>query len=90
MNKVVEKKLVGKIAHYFSKISVAVIELSADLHVGDTIRIEGATTAFEQRVDSIEIENQKLEAATSGQAIGLKVKEKVRPNDSVYKVMRAE
>jgi translation elongation factor EF-1alpha len=90
VNNVVEKKLVGRIAHYFSKIGVAVIELSADLKVGDTIRIEGGTTAFEQRVDSIEIEKQKLEAATGGQAIGLKVKEKVRPNDSVYKLTRAE
>jgi translation elongation factor EF-1alpha len=90
VNNVVEKKLVGRIAHYFSKIGVAVIELSADLKVGDTIRIEGATTAFEQLVDSIEIEKQKLEAATGGQAIGLKVKEKVRPSDSVYKLTRAE
>jgi translation elongation factor EF-1alpha len=89
VNEVAEKKIVGRITHYFSKIGVAVIELSADLKVGDTIRIEGATSAFEQVVDSMEIENQKIEAATEGQAIGLKVKEKVRPHDAVYKVTRA-
>jgi translation elongation factor EF-1alpha len=89
VNEVAEKKIVGRITHYFSKIGVAVIELSADLKVGDTIRIEGATSTVEQVVDSMEIENQKIEAATEGQAIGLKVKEKVRPHDAVYKVTRA-
>ena len=82
-----EKKLIGKITHYFSKIGVVVVELSDELHVGDRIRIEGATTSFEQVVESMEIDNKKVETATSGQAIGMKVKEKVRPHDSVYKLL---
>ncbi len=85
-----EKKLIGRITHFFSKISVAVIELSDDIKVGDRIRIEGATTSFEQVVESMEIENEKVELATVGQSIGLKVKERVRPHDSVYKIMEAE
>ncbi len=86
----VEKKLIGKITHYFSKIGVAVVELSDDITVGAKIRVEGATTSFEQVIDSMEIENKKVETATAGQSIGLKVKERVRLHDSVYKVMEAE
>ncbi len=82
-----EKKLIGKITHYFSKIGVAVIELSDDIKVGDKIRIEGATTSFEQVVESMEIENEKVETATVGQSIGLKVNERVRLHDDVYKIM---
>jgi len=85
-----EKKLIGKITHYFSKIGVAVVELSDDVTVGAKIRVEGETTSFEQVIDSMEIENKKVETATAGQSIGLKVKERVRLHDSVYKVMEAE
>ena len=85
-----EKKLIGKITHYFSKIGVAVVELSDDITVGAKIRVEGATTSFEQVIDSMEIENNRVETATAGQSIGLKVKERVRLHDSVYKVMEAE
>lgn len=85
-----EKKLIGKITHYFSKIGVAVVELSDDVTVGAKIRVEGATTSFEQVIDSMEIENKKVETATAGQSIGLKVKERVRLHDSVYKVMEME
>jgi len=85
-----EKKLIGKITHYFSKIGVAVVELSDDVTVGAKIRVEGATTSFEQVIDSMEIENRKVETATAGQSIGLKVKERVRLHDSVYKVMEME
>lgn len=81
-----EKKLIGKITHYFSKIGVAVIELSDDMKAGDKIRIEGATTSFEQVVESMEIENEKVETATVGQSIGLKVNERVRLHDNVYKI----
>lgn len=85
-----EKKLIGEITHYFTRIGVAVVELSDDIKMGDKIRIEGATTAFEQVVDSMEIENEKVETATRGQSIGLKVKERVRPSDGVYKITEAE
>jgi len=86
-NRMADKKLIGKITHYFPKIGVAVVELRDDIRRGDKIRIEGATTSFEQQVESMEIENKKVETATMGQAIGLKVKERVRPNDSVYRIV---
>lgn len=83
----VEKKLVGKITHYFSEIGVAVVELSGDVKEGDKIKVEGATTSFEQVIESMEIENEKVELATVGQSIGLKMKDRVRLHDNVYKIM---
>ena len=82
-----EEKLVevGRITHFFSKISVAVIELKAALSVGDTIAIKGPTTDFEQHVDSMQIEHENVQKAEPGQSIGLKVMQRVRETDMVYK-----
>lgn len=81
-----EKKLVGKISHFFPKISVAVIEVEAPIKVGDKISIEGPTTKFEQTVESMEVEHKKVKSAKKGDSIGMKVAEKVREKDLVYKV----
>ena len=83
-----EKELVeiGRVSHYFSKISVAVIELKAPLAVGNRILIKGSTSDIEQAVDSMQIEHENVQRAEAGQSIGLKVKERVRENDVVYKV----
>ena len=79
-----DKIPVGKITHYFSKISVAVIELSGTLKVGDTISIEGATSNVQQKVDSMQIEYKPVESAGKGQSVGLKVAGTVREADDVY------
>ncbi len=76
---------VGHVTHFFAKISVAVVELSATLAVGDTILIKGPTTDFEQVVGSMQIEHENIERAEAGQSIGLKVEERVREGDIVYK-----
>lgn len=76
---------VGRITHFFSKISVAVIELKAPLNVGDTIVVKGPTTDFEQVVDSMQIEHENVAKAEAGQSIGLKVVQRVRETDMVYK-----
>lgn len=82
-----EGKLIGKVIHYFSKIEVAVIKLSASLSVGDTIRIAGGEdTDFTQAVDSMEVEHQKIKKAKKGDEVGLKVSQKVREGYKVYKV----
>jgi len=78
---------VGKVTHFFNKISVAVVELKARLSVGDKIRIMGPTTDFEQTVESMQIEHENVKTADTGQSIGLKVKDHVRENDTVYKVV---
>ncbi|MEM0111385.1 MAG: U32 family peptidase C-terminal domain-containing protein [Candidatus Parvarchaeota archaeon] len=76
---------VGKVTHYFSKIGVAVVELKAPLAVGDRIIIRGPTTDFEQVVESMQIEHKNIEKAEAGQSIGLKVNQRVRERDIVYK-----
>ena len=82
-----EKKRVGKVLHYYSNIGVAVIELEDTLKIGDKITIEGSTTNFEQEVESMQINKQPIEEATAGQQVGLKVKDKARENDVVYKIV---
>ena len=79
-------KKVGKVTHYYTNIGVAVIELSSTLKVGDKIKIKGATSDFEQKVNSMQIEHEKVEEAKKGKSIGLKTKKHVRQNDVVYKL----
>ena len=83
----VEKKPVGLVSHYYTNIGVAVIDLNDSLAVGDKISIEGASTNFTQAVDSMQIEHKDVKEAKSGDSIGLKVAERVREGDKVYKVM---
>lgn len=80
------EKKVAEVTHYWGQISVAGLKLTGTLSVGDTVRILGATTDFEQTVGSMQIEHENVETATKGQEVGLKVKDKVRQGDTVYKV----
>jgi translation initiation factor IF-2 len=78
---------VGKVTHYFSKPQVAAIEIThGTLRVGDTIHVQGHTSDFTQKVESIEIEHESIEEATVGQAVGIRVAEHARVHDVVYKV----
>ncbi len=78
---------VGVITHYFNKIGVGVVKIEkGSLKVGDKIRIKGATTDFEQTVESMQKEHESIEEAKEGESVGLKVKEHVREHDRVYKV----
>ena len=76
---------VGCITHFFSKISVAVVELTSPLAVGDRILVKGPSTDFEQVVNSMQIEHENIPRAEAGQAIGLKMAEHARERDMVYK-----
>jgi putative protease len=76
---------VGRITHFFSKISVAIVDLTSPLAVGDRILVKGPVTDFEQVVDSMQIEHQNVPKAESGQSIGLKTVQHVREKDVVYK-----
>ena len=80
-----ELREVGRVVHFFGRINVAVIELKDTISVGDQIFIKGPTTDIEQTVGSMEIEHEKVKQAEAGQSIGMKVKGRVRENDSVYK-----
>jgi len=77
---------VGIVSDYFAKIGVAGIDVEATLRVGDTIHIVGHTTDLEQAVESIQIEHAQVDEAKAGDAIGIKVRERCRDGDVVYRV----
>jgi len=77
---------IGFITNYYSKPLAAIIEITAgSLKVGDKIKIKGHTTNFEMVVDSMQIEHHNVEEVLPGQILGLRVKERVRPHDRVFK-----
>lgn len=81
------EKEIGRITHYFSKIGVAVVELTdGTLSAGDTIHIKGHTTDLTQTVESLQIEHETVTTIKVGDAAGLRVKDHVREHDIVYKV----
>lgn len=83
-----EEVPVGTVSIFFAKPSVAAIDISSGtLSVGDTIRIKGATTNFEQKIESMEIDRKPVPTASAGQSVGIKVKERVRPHDKVFKLV---
>ena len=80
------EKRIGRVTHYFGRLGVAVLELSDQLETGETVHILGHTTDFTQRVESMEIEHQKLDVAGPGSDVALKVDQRVRGGDTVYRV----
>ena len=82
-----EKKLIGTVEHYFTKAGVAVVNLEGELSVGDKISIEGMTTNLQQTVESMQVEHEPVDRAKSGDDVGLKVSDRVRPGDQIYKIV---
>jgi len=80
------KTLAGKVVHYYDKIGVAIIDLSAALKEGDKISIEKDNETFEQQVSSMQAEHEKISSAKKGQSVGLKVSQPVKQNAQVFKV----
>jgi len=79
---------IGIIEHFFTHISVAAIKITdGELNVGDTIHIVGAHTDFKQKINSMEIDRNPVEKVKSGDEVGIKVKDRVRENDAVYKII---
>lgn len=82
-----DEELVGRVVKFFSKPSVAAVEITSGvLRVGDSIRIKGHTTDLEETVDSMQIEKESIEEAAPGFLVGIKVKDRVREGDKVFKV----
>lgn len=78
---------VGKVTHYYDKLSVAIIDLDGTLSVGDNIKfVRGGEDLFEQKVESIQIEHDKKDTANKGDVVGLKTNEAVKEGTEVYKV----
>ena len=80
------EKEIGTISTYFSNVEVAAIKLSGPLKVGDKIHVKGHTTDFETTVKSIQVDKDEVDSAKKGGHVGIKVPDKVRPNDKVFLV----
>lgn len=81
---------IGRVIHYYNRIGVAVLELTGELRVGDTILFLGHTTDFVQKVGSMEIEHQKIMSAGPAGEVAVKVDQETRAGDLVYKVVAEE
>jgi len=81
---------IGKVTHFYDRIHVAVLDLIAELQVGETVHILGRSTDLTQSVRSLEIEHEKVQSAAAGSEVALKVIAPVRKGDTVYKVISEE
>lgn len=81
------EEVIGTVSDFFAHPVVAAIELTASVKVGDKIRIKGHTTDLEMTVNSMQIENESVQEAKAGDSIGVKVTERVRDGDTVYKIV---
>jgi U32 family peptidase len=77
---------VGEITHYYDKIGVAVLELTADLNIGDLIKIVKDDGEIKQEVTSMQQEHQQIKAAKKGDVVGLKVTKPVAAKSTVYRL----
>jgi putative protease len=82
----VEEKI-GIVEHFFTNVNVAAIRItSGELKLGDTIHFVGSTTDFKQKIDSMQIDRKPVEMVKSGDDVGIKVNDRVRKQDIVYKI----
>ncbi len=78
---------IGVVEDYYAKISVIAVKLEGELKVGDKIHIIGHTTDFVQTVDSMQMEHKQVDVAKKGDSVGIKVEQRCRKGDVVYKVI---
>lgn len=82
-----EEIRVGKVTHFFGRIGVAVLSLTATVRVGDTIRIRGQTTDLTQRVEFMQIAHKAVSEARPSEDVAVKVNDRVRVDDGVYTII---
>ena len=80
------EELIGAITHYFGKPEVGVVKLSAQIKVGDVLHFRGHTTDFQQEIKSMQVEHAAVESATAGTEVAMKLSERVRAGDQVFRV----
>ncbi|HUV76998.1 MAG TPA: hypothetical protein VMW06_02960 [Desulfobacterales bacterium] len=79
---------IGVVVNYYAKLGVAAVKVtSGTVKTGDLLKYKGYTTDFTEAVITMEIENQSVEQAQAGDLVGVKVKQRVREKDKVYKVI---
>jgi len=82
------EKRIGEVVKFFSKPSVAAVKIEeGDVVVGDSLKFSGHTTDFIDVINSMEVDNKSVQKAVAGDFIGLKVSNRVRPGDEVFKVI---
>jgi len=85
---VMAEKKIGEVMKFFSKPSVAAVKITeGDIAVGESIKFSGHTTDFTDVVQSMEVDNKSVQKAVAGDFIGIKVSDRVRPGDEVFKVI---
>ena len=77
---------IGAVTHYYDHLSVAVLALTEKIRIGDTVHILGHSTDFQQKVASLQIEHQPVEAGGPGQEVAMKVERRVQPHDKLFKI----
>ena len=78
---------VGRVGGFFAHVSVAIVELTAPLKLGDTVYIKGHTTDLQQPVESLQLDRAPVQEGNAGQSVGLKVTVRCRKRDVVYKLV---
>jgi putative protease len=82
------EKKIGEVVKFFAKPSVAAVKIQeGELNVGDSIKFVGHTTDFTDVIKSMEVENKSVQKAVAGDFIGVKVSDRVRPGDEVFKII---
>ncbi len=81
-----EEEIVATVTHYFAKPEVVVVRLNAPVEIGDLLHFKGQTTDFTQEIASMEVDHARIESADAGSEVAIKVDERVRKHDSVYRV----
>jgi selenocysteine-specific translation elongation factor len=80
-------ELIGEVSDFFARPVVAGIEMTGTLKVGDKIHIKGHTTDLEMVIASMQVNNVNVDEANSGDSVGVKVDDRVRRGDKVYRVI---
>jgi len=78
---------IGSVSGFFAHPSVAIVDVKASVRLGDRIFIKGHTTDFQQVVESMQVDRQPVQEAQAGQSIGVKVSQRCRKHDVVYKLV---
>jgi len=80
------EELVGSITHYFAKPEVGVVKLGTEIKTGDVLHFRGSTTDFQQKITSMQVDHAAVESAAAGTEVAIKLKDRVRSHDEVYRV----
>lgn len=76
--------ILGKVIHFYDKISVAIVKLEKKLKVGDTVKFKHGDQEFDQPVASMEVDHKAIEVGKPGDEVGIKVDQKAKPGTEVY------